>query len=239
MTTLPKTWRVSYGQRMGLAALAAFIGLILLAILGPDEQGLQDWLFHTGAKGELRILPEIQIIQDENPHTQKEKRTMAGASQGLQVEVVDRPQTPPAVDAKLPSPARKGIPDPSLPSNSILRHEKGQLDDERNQIRMVRPSQQSLDFILVKLVRPEYPRKVPRWLRAKTVVVDVAIYVEADGRVSDAYILRGEGGELFANAVLKTVRQWEYRYIGAMGKEQPFWDQVRWIFQPRSSGNID
>ena len=97
---------------------------------------------------------------------------------------------------------------------------------------MRRPSQRSLDFILVKLVRPRYPRGVHPSLLATTVTVDVAIYVESDGRVDDAYITRGEGGKLFEDEVLRAVRQWEYRYVGSDGKAQPFWDQVRWIFRP-------
>jgi len=222
---------------MGLALLAAVAGLIALALFGPDEQQLQTWLFHTGVEGELRILPELQIIQDTDPITQPERRTMAGATEGMNVEVVDRPLKPLSPDSDEPAPRTRGVARPTIEWNPKLAPRPDVGDQPQDRTRMIRPSQRSLDFVLVKLVRPIYPAATPDWLRRKKVVVDVAVYVEADGKVSDAYILRSNGGPLFSQAVLQAVRQWEYRYVGAAGQEQPFWDQVRWIFEPRSAGD--
>ncbi len=233
MTTEARARRGSYRRRMAAAALAAIGGFLLLAILGPDEDRLQDWLFHTGVEGELRILPSIEIIDDTDPVEQTEQETMPSASRGLDVEVVDRKEEPLSPLATEAAPRERGRPDPTLPTTAVPGWGVGGGDQTVDRVRMVRPSQRSLDFILVKMVQPRYPADAPRWLRLRKVVVDVAIYVESDGTVSDAYILRSEGDESFSRAVLDAVLQWRYRYVGSDGHAEPFWDQVRWIFEAR------
>jgi hypothetical protein len=43
------------------AGVAAVAGLILLVILGPNEQEIKDRFEYYGAPGELKIMPEISI----------------------------------------------------------------------------------------------------------------------------------------------------------------------------------
>jgi TonB family protein len=224
---------------MLLACGLAVVILILIAVLGPDEERLQQLLFHTGVEGELRILPEIQIIQEEDPVSQEAKQAMAGATQGLDVEVVDRPEQETPSENPTPAPPPRGQPDPTLPFDDQPRVGAVGADEVVDQVRMVRPTQRSNDFILVKLVRPQYPPGISPALRRRTFQVDVAVYVEADGKVSGAYVTKGEGGRAFEEAALSAVRQWEYRYVGPDGKAEPFWDQVRWIFAPRGPAVSD
>jgi TonB family protein len=108
-------------------------------------------------------------------------------------------------------------------------------NDATDQVRMTRPTQRSNDFILVKLVRPSYPPGIPASMRQRAIHVDVAVYVEPDGKVSGAYVTKTNGGKSFEQAALAAVRQWEYRYLGAEGQAEAFWDQVRWIFAPSPS----
>lgn len=232
MKTEPAFRHGSYGRRILLAAAAALVGLILVAILGPDEDRLQDLLFHTGVEGQLRILPDIEIIRDQDPVSQDPKHMRASAAKGLQVEVVDRHPTTVETEDATPVPPVAGVPDYTIETNVEPKQGLSQSNDAREQVRMVRPSQRSLDFVLIKLVRPRYP---PGIVLPHPVTVDVAIYVESDGSVSDAYVTRGEGGKAFEEAALRAVLQWKYRYLGAKGKAEPFWDQVRWIFKPPSS----
>jgi len=188
-------------------------------------------------EGELRILPEIQIIDPEDPVTQKEKRAMAGATQGLEVEVVDRTEIERPTENPNPVAPRRGIPDPTLPVNQNPADGTVGGTDDQDQVRMMRPSQRSSDFILIKMARPIYPPGIPAAIRRRTIQVDVAIYVEADGKVSGAYVTKGGGGQAFEEAALSAVREWEYRYVGPEGEAEPFWDQVRWIFAPHSAAS--
>ena len=224
----------SYGRRLALACGLAVLGLIVLAVLGPDEERLEELLFHTGVEGELRILPEIQIIDAEDPVTQKEKQAMAGATQGLDVDVIDRTEPERPTENPEPVAPRKGTPDPSLPVNQNPTDGVVGAADAEDQVRMTRPTQRSNDFILIKLVRPVYPPGIPASLRKRTIPVDVAVYVEPDGKVSGAYVTKGGGAKAFEDAALAAVLEWEYRYVGPDGEAEPFWDQVRWIFSPRS-----
>ncbi len=229
METEPAFRHGSYRRRILLASGAALVGMVLIAILGPDEDRLQQLLFHTGVEGELRVLPNIEIIQDQDPKNQDPKQMRARASKGLQVEVVDKREPTPTTENAIPEPPPQGVPDYTIESDTKPKESNWQGNEDRQQVRMVRPSQRSLDFVLIKLVRPRYPRGV---VLPHPVTVDVAIYVESDGRVSDAYVTRGEGGKRFEEEALRAVRQWQYRYLGEEGAAEPFWDQVRWIFKP-------
>jgi len=229
METEPAFRHGSYGRRILLAAAAALVGFVLIAILGPDEDRLQHLLFHTGVQGELRVLPDIEIIRDQDPVSQDPKHQRASAAKGLQVEVVDPPPTTVEAQDATPVPPPTGVPNYTIETKQKPADGLSQSNDVREQVRMVRPSQRSLDFVLIRLVRPRYP---PGVVLPHPVTVDVAIYVENDGTVSDAYVTRGEGGKAFEEAALRAVRQWKYRYLGEEGKAEPFWDQVRWIFKP-------
>lgn len=232
-----RTHHGSYARRLALACGLAVLGIVLVAVLGPDEDRLENLLFHTGVEGELRVLPEIQIIDAEDPVTQEEKHTMAGATQGLDVEVVDRTEPERPTENPLPVDPRRGRPDPSLPVNQVPTDGLLGATDQVDQVRMMRPTQRSNDFILVKMSRPVYPPGIPPALRQRTVHVDVAIYVEADGKVSGAYVTRSTASRPFEDAALAAVQGWEYRYVGREGKAQPFWDQVRWIFAPHGAAS--
>jgi TonB family protein len=231
MTTKPRFSHGSYTRRILLASTAALLGFILFAILGPDEDRLQYWLLHSGIEGPLRILPNIEIIPERDPVSQAAEHRRANVTQGLEVNVVDRKPERESLKG-LPVPPAHGKPEYSVETQQEPSEEIWPGTEERERVRLMRPSQRSLDFVLVKLVRPEYPHGVPLALQSRTITVDVAIYVESDGKVSGAYITKGEGGKLFESEVLRAVRQWEYRYVGQEGDAQPFWDQVRWIFKP-------
>ena len=222
----------SYRRRILLASGAALVGLVILALLGPDEDRLQQLLFHTGVEGELRVLPNIEIIRDEDPRSQDPQQMRASTPKGMQVEVTDKHEPNPTTENAIPVPPPQGVPNYTVENDTKPKEGEWQGNEDRQQVRMVRPSQRSLDFVLVKLVRPRYP-KGP--ILPYPITVDVAIYVESDGTVSDAYVTRGQGGKRFENEALRAVRQWQYRYLGEKGKAEPFWDQVRWIFKPPNS----
>jgi TonB family protein len=98
------------------------------------------------------------------------------------------------------------------------------------QVELNRPGQTSPDFVLLEFVRPIYPAGVPQVLRTRRIVVHVAMYVDLEGAVADAYVISSEGGALFDDAVLVAVRQWKYRPLQVAGEPQPFWDQVKVTF---------
>jgi len=213
-----------------LALLVALVAFYLGSVYGPHPDEVRHWMLHTGVEGELRVMPEIHIVRSEDAITQDQHQSMAGATKGVETEVEEEKPKPPEEvvdpDPFLP----KGNPDEIL--ETALPFTGMSVENEtEDQIQMLRPTQQSNDFVLIRLVRPNYPRNAPVHLRQRSVTVEVAIYVELDGKVGGAYI-SSSGGKVFDEAVLAAVHQWEYRYVGPEGQQEEVWDQVRWIFAP-------
>ena len=220
-----------YLKRMGVFAALGLLGLIVGALLGPTPEQVDEFFRTTGREGPTLVLQEIDIIPDNDPVSTPPRDTMAGATQGVQVpvEALQKPKE----DATEPTPSQqvRGVVDPSQHATDIPMPGRSLAKDQRDQIEQHRASQQSLDFILQKFVRPDYPSGAGQVDRTRTIVVWVAMYVNELGKVEHAYIERSDGGPLFEQAVLEAVLQWEYRPLVVDNQPQGFWDrqQVQFI----------
>ncbi len=250
MGTWRPAYREGYGRRMALAVALSCVALgaapFLRLSAGCSGRGTaRSVAGHTGAQGELRLLPEINLAHADDAVTRWRQQSMARASRGVDVQVATKPvstaATPPATapDATTPdaaAPPPRGLPRADVTWQQLIAPTEPTGREARTQVELNRPSQQSLEFVLVKFVRPRYPQGVPAALLMRRIVVHAAMYVGTDGRVSDAYVIRSEGGPPFDREVLSAIRQWEYRPLVVDRAPQPFWDQIKVTFVGVPSG---
>lgn len=188
------------------AGLVAVVGLILLALLGPDEQAVKERFEYYGAPGELRIMPEISIEEGHQDLHQIPK--------SLQL------QPPPAnIEIEKEEPTDDGteeippvnIQDPNkIEITSEVPREESELASEA-QVEMALPMQSNPDYYILHMVRPEYPPDASETERRTAVIfVNVVIFVGPDGLVTDAWVNNTNGGRRFVDATLEAVKQWKF-----------------------------
>jgi len=188
------------------AALAAVVGLVVLVLLGPDEQAVKERFEYYGAPGELQIMPEISIEDGRHEFHQ--------IPRSLQV------QPPPSnIEIEKEDPQKDGtgdIPPINLEEpNEVDRSSEFPRDNaemsEDEMVEMALPMQSNPDYYILHLVRPEYPLGASEAERRIPVIfVDVVIFVGPDGLVTDAWVNRTNGSRLFIDETLKAVKQWKF-----------------------------
>ena len=100
-------------------------------------------------------------------------------------------------------------------------------------------SQQSLSFVLLHVVTPEYPPGASASVRQRQIVVATHIYVDEEGHVAHAYVSRNDGGPAFERAALDAVRQWVYKPLVVEGRPTGFWDSIFFVFRVGRGGIIE
>ena len=223
-----------YGRRSLVAAALALLIVILVPLLGPSPERMRELLVHTGIEGPLELLPTIDVVPDEQEHSVDPMEAMPQATQGVELPQ-ERTSPVEASDTKTPRSDVQGRP--------AAEHWTTQLSedfrnvDPRSQSEAHSPSQRSLDFVLERFVKPEYPGTASVDARSRVVLVKVAMYVNETGLVEDAYIIESDGGPLFDRVVLDAVRQWRYRPVVFDRAPEPFWDKqiVRFVITTRGA----
>lgn len=205
-----------YLQRVALAGAIAVGAIVVASLLGPSEETVKDWLLdrHIGVEGPTVILPELDIVPDDQPRQQDPLEHMSSATEG--VELSEERPTPVEDSPTLVAPSktdigRQGPSRRNLPDDAIVAPDP---NPERSEEQHTR-SQTSEDFVLEHMVRPIYPEHAGLTTRNRTVTVSVDIWVDPTGRITDALIAKSDGGRAFADAVLAAIRQWRFRPLRA------------------------
>jgi outer membrane biosynthesis protein TonB len=193
-------------KRMLWAGVAAVAGLLLLVLLGPDEQEIKDRFEYYGAPGELKIMPEISIEEGHHDVHQIPRSLMT--------------QPPPSnIEIEKEDPTEDGtveIPPVNIqePNTSEIVSELPREDSEMSsdpQVKMARPMQSNPDYYILNLVYPEYPLGVSEAERRIPVIyVNVNIFVGPDGLVTDAWVNSTNGSRLFVEEGIKAAKQWKF-----------------------------
>lgn len=242
------SYREGQGQRaiLALALSAALHVVVVVAALRPWGEsaltGRTRIVFvegHTGTYGPLRLMGDLNLSGGSDPVSQPALPPTAPKPQPKAVRVVraagaaegGAPQDPDTPGEIVPT-AMEAQAEGSSTAREVAAADARALPGPQfdGQVELNRPGQTSPDFVLLEFVRPLYPAGVPPVLRTRRIVVHVAMYVDLDGTVADAYVVSSEGGALFDDAVLVAVRQWKYRPLQVAGNVQPFWDQVKVTF---------
>lgn len=216
------------GRRRLLAACGgALLALLLLIVLGPSEQAVKDRFELTGKRGPLLLMNEVSVTDAKDKKVQLPRHF--------------RELPPPPAPAALEPPAPQGTMSPlpsARPTPAPVPDEAILSDPDLDLVDLVELNSpvQSLEnpwFKLVRLVRPEYPAMVDEiWRRQPLVTVEAAHYVDEQGQVTAAYIVRCDGGPEFEAAVLKALQLWVYQPLDPSGRAPAgFWKPTIWRFR--------
>jgi TonB family protein len=224
--------RDRYGRRWLVAAALALLCVLLVPLLGPSPERMRELLAHTGVEGPLELLPAIDILPDEQEQPLDPMQAMPQATEGIEI--------PPQLSSPVESAENQVNPSERM-GKPAAEHWTTQLRDDptpmdpRSQLESHSPSQRSLDFVLDRFVKPEYPEAASAEARSRVVLVKVAMYVDEQGLVAFSYIIESDGGPLFDRAVLDAVRLWRYRPVVFDREPEGFWDQqlVRFVISAR------
>jgi len=193
-------------KRMLWAGLAAVVGLLFLVLLGPSEKEIKDRFEYYGAPGELKIMPEISI-EDGQQNIHQIPRSLLSQPPPSNIEIEKEEPTEDGTEEIPPVNIQK-------PNTSKIVSEFPRQDSELSsepQVKMARPMQTNPDYYILNLVYPEYPLGVSEAERRIPVIfVNVNIFVNPDGDVTDAWVNSTNGSQLFVEEAIRAAKQWKF-----------------------------
>lgn len=192
---------------MAWAVVAAMAGLIALILLGPSQEAVKRRFEYYGASGDLRIMPEI-AIEDGSDQVHQIPKTLMTPPPPAHIEIEPEHTSD---DAKDPKPE---------PTNNLEDqvHEWPTFEPtpvsetmDANQVELALPRQSSPDWYILFQNLPEYPLTATESeQRIPVIQVQVAIFVDKDGLVTEAIIQSANASSGFTEEVLKKVRTWKF-----------------------------
>jgi len=207
------------------AGVVAVAGLVLLVLLGPNEQEIKDRFEYYGAPGELKIMPEISIEEgQQNVHQIPRSLLAQPPPSNIEIEkedpTEDGTEEIPPVNLQKPNKAK---------SVSEFLLEDSELSSEP-QVKMVQPLQTNPDYYILNMPHPEYPLGVSEDERRIPVIfVHVNIFVGPDGLVTHAWLNSTNGSRLFVDASIKAAEQWKFGWRNDPGIGRSY--VLRWQFK--------
>lgn len=219
-----ETFQTKRKLRFLAAGAIALLTLILITWFGPSREEVKRRFEIYGAEGPLEIMPEISIDTGQDAIHQ-----LPEAFQELAPPVVEiEPPEPTVAMVEPVPPARE---DPASVT-AVTDAPSDATEAVVPQAELTLPQQSSPDFIIVKMVRPLYPLNASeRDKRLPVVSVNVAVFVDADGRVAASLITANEGGPPFAEAVLAAMDRWEFAWSGDTAPAAGRWLEMSWRFK--------
>jgi hypothetical protein len=210
-------------RRLAGAAAVAVVILVVLALLGPDKETVERKFEFYGAPGELRIMPDISIVEGRDAR-QQIPQSLQQPPPPAEVVVDEEPDDPDALETVArPREAEPidvaPVPDPSNES-----------EDTFDLVEMATPMQSNPDYFIIRMLNPAYPldasdseRRIPR------VFVAAEAFVGPDGLVTDVVIRATNGGPAYSRAVIAAFKQWQFgwRVDPGLGR----WMTRTWYFR--------
>ena len=188
------------------AGVLAVTGLVLLVLLGPDEQTIKERFEYYGAPGELQIMPEISIEEGHQEiHQIPRSLQVEPPPSNIEIEKED-----PSEDGTVEIPP-VNLQDPNkVEKTSRFPRDNAEMSQDQ-QVEMALPMQSNPDYFILHMVRPEYPLGASEAERRIAVIlVEVVIFVGPDGLVTDAWVNSTNGSRLFVDEAIKAVKQWKF-----------------------------
>lgn len=192
--------RIIWAIIFSAAALVAFI------IFGPDADSVNKRFEYYGVKGELSIMPEISIEDGQDQRRQLPKTLMTPPPPSrMEIEQEDLSETGtelvPEATIEPINEVVNDVPQPD-PNAEIASSELVELS---------LPQQSNPDWYIINNPRPEYPMTASEEERRLPVIfVRIAFFVGSDGSVSEAMIQATNGSSVYANEVLKSIKEWVF-----------------------------
>jgi len=211
-------WERDEAYRRRLWVVTPIAALLVAALFfTSDRVSFQDLEKHIGWKGELRLLPEITIITEEENEMSEEHHQALLAMSSLDIELPEGADFAAAAEneARAEEDARVELPefDPfEVPT-----------------LKARREAPYSQDYVLIKMVEPVYPADALRAGLEGHVTVE--LLVDEQGRVADAKVISALGPKSFQDASLEAVRQFLFQPPTDHGVPSTMWIKFRIKFR--------
>jgi TonB family protein len=185
-----------YRRALGLAsALAVVLHAALFVTLSPFQNRIP-LVRHLGYEGRLRILPEISEMREPGP-VEADLETVSGHGATATLRAIDI-----------------SIVESERPAGSRAREETGTRDETvgdelLTQLERSLPQPTSRELVIVRLVKPAYPRSSV--LAGVEGVVTFRIHVTSDGVVARTWLLSSQVDRACDEAARQALLRWRFR----------------------------
>ena len=186
----------AYHKRLVRIVPVAFL-IVLLLFLTSDQVSITQLETHVGFKGEMKLLPEISIIPDEDPFTSLEQHSQMKPLTSMDLDIVEGPDfgQPDLVSEETPE-------EPDSPELKFDDFEVATRPTNRDV-----PYSQT--YIILKMVQPEYPYyELENGIEGS---VTVELLVNEAGLVEAATVLSSIGPKSFEESSLAAVKQFVFQ----------------------------
>lgn len=199
--------------------------VMILILFSLEHFNISKKLFNIGYEGPQRSVPEI-VIEDEtktrDESFSREKNPMIvkdiTSPEEEKREQEDKGKKP----KKYPDVSSNDFSIKAIQGESYYRTYKSHADVPYSE-----------DYVILKMVEPEYPKSAISQGLEGYVIVEV--YVSKEGNVEEAYVRSAYGPRSFEESSLKAIRQFLFKPLIQDGKPTPFWVSfiIRFNFSSR------
>jgi TonB family protein len=199
----------AYKKRV-LKIIPVALAAVLFLFLTSDQVSMTELDKQVGWKGEMRVLPEISIMADEDPYSAIESQQQIKILKSLDLDITEGP------DFDKPRLLNDEDPDqtdmPEISTDDLLKI---------NTRLSRRDVPYSSTYIMLKMVEPEYPLyELENGIEGS---VTVELLVDEGGRVEAANVLSSIGSKNFEVSSLKAVRQFVFQPPTRNGEPISMW----------------
>lgn len=221
-TRAGETFRRGGTRRLLVAMAVTALGLLLLVLLGPDEETIKQRFEYYGARDELHIMPEISIEDGQDAMRQLPQSLRQPPPAEIEIEPEDLSEN---AEETLPEPVESTVDD----SQPVPIVDPADLD-EAERVELALPRQSNPDWYILKEERPTYPVDVSESERRTPIIfVRAAIFVGTDGLVQERMVLATNGSSAYGDAVLAALAEWQFGWRVDPGAGR--WIEMTWNFR--------
>lgn len=209
-----------YRRRLRIITLIV-VGLIAGLFWLPTNVAYQVLKIQFGLEGPTRVLPEITLLPGTDPFEDLRQESRYRAMRAFDVEEMEdtgQAEGPRKQQALRDEPEKEITPELDV---ELARHYPAHTDVSYSE-----------DFVILHMVKPEYPpEELKRGVEGD---VTVEILINDGGSVDAAWVLIATGSRSFEKATLDAVHQFRFKPPIVQGKPAPMW--IRFEIRFRIAG---
>jgi TonB family protein len=205
----------AYRRRLYILTPVAAV-LVTLLFFTSDRIPYREIEQRVGWEGEMRILPEITIITENDDESSFERQFRVDAMTSVNLDLAETGDV-----------AASKTPVEEKPKDDEV-----QVATEDYDVRTVQRAREvsySEDYVILQMVEPEYPpEELAMGIESN---VTVELFVNERGRVVSATVLSSDGRASFEDASLDAVRQFVFQPPVREGHRTSMWIKFRIKFR--------
>jgi len=206
-----KYWerQLEYRRRLYTCIPISF-AIVLFLFLTSDRVSLAELDKRVGWKGEMRVLPEITVIADDDEHNSLERERMLTTMTSVDIDLFENPDInkPRFVNVERPE---------EVEVMDFAEHDIYNIRTIASQ----RRASYSEVYVILKMVEPIYPPlELGDGIEGN---VTVELLVNEEGLVEEAAVLSAIGPKSFEEASLAALRQFVFKPPVEDGKPVAMW----------------